>query len=138
MTKKKRLKKFNIKKKRQRLIKLKREMEEEKEKQEKDKRKTELEIRLEKETKLYWVRAVTGILFALLGRGLFQFVGWFLLIWMLAFWFGFPFITSFLIYRYEYDKEKWNWKNIIKPGIGIYFLFFMITGTILHTFLKFL
>jgi hypothetical protein len=138
MTKKKRLKKFDIKKKRQRLIKLKREREEEKEIQEKEARKTDLEKRLEKETKLYWVRAISGIVVALIGRIAFQFVGWILFIWMLAFWFGFPFVTSFIIYRYKYDKETWNWKNIIKPGIGIYFLLFMITGTMIHTFLKFL
>lgn len=97
----------------------------------------ELEARLEKETKLYWARAITGALCALIGRLFLGFVGWPLLIWMLAFWFGFPFISSFAIFRYEYDKEKWNWKNIIKPGIGIYFFLFMIVGVFIHTFLRF-
>ncbi|MEJ2250806.1 MAG: hypothetical protein P8Y97_14285 [Candidatus Lokiarchaeota archaeon] len=93
---------------------------------------------VKKKKRLKKVRALSGVIFALVGRLIFQFVGWILLFWMLAFWFGFPFITSFIIYRYPYDKENWNWKHIIKPGLGIYFLLFMITGTIIHTFLKFL
>jgi hypothetical protein len=108
---------------------------------EKKKQKTEkeekLEIRLKKETNLYWVRAIIGALSAFIGRVLFGLVGWFLLIWMLAFWFGFPFIASFIIFRYQYDEEEWNWKNIIKPGIGIFFFLFMIVGVIFHTLLLF-
>jgi hypothetical protein len=45
--------------------------------------------------------------------------------------------VSFVIYRYEYDKEEWNWKNIIKPGLGIFFFLFMIVGVLTHTFLAF-
>jgi hypothetical protein len=110
MTKKKRLKKFDIKKKRQRLIKLKREREEEKEIQEKEARKTDLEKRLEKETKLYWVRAISGIVVALIGRIAFQFVGWILFIWMLAF-------TKFLY------KEK---QKLILGATVIYSLVFEV------------
>jgi hypothetical protein len=104
--------------------------------QEKKKPKTEkeekLENRLKKETKLYWVRAATGALSALLGISL-GLTSWGLFIWMLAFWFGFPFITSFIIFRYEYDEEEWNWKHIIMPGIGIFFFLFMLISIIIFT-----
>ncbi|MFX1309234.1 MAG: hypothetical protein ACFE8C_05990, partial [Promethearchaeota archaeon] len=48
------------------------------------------------------------------------------------------FIVSFNILKYEYDKEEWNWKNIIMPGIGIFFFLFMIVGVFLHTLLYFI
>ena len=44
------------------------------------------DLRLEKETKLYWIRAATGALSALIGRLLFGFIGWFLFLWMLFWW----------------------------------------------------
>ncbi len=97
-----------------------------------------LEIRLEKETKLYWIKAITGALSALIGRLFIGLIGWPLFFWMLGFWFGFPFIISFLILRYPYDKEEWNWKIILKTGIGIFFFTFMVLGTVIHTILKFL
>ena len=58
-------------------------------------------------------------------------------IWMLCFLLITPFFVSFIVYKYEYDKEEWSWKNIIKPGIGIFFLLFMIVTVITHTFLAF-
>jgi len=130
-----RKKRKNIKKERQKLL---REKRKELEKQDllPDKKTMKaIDIRLEKETKLYWIRAITGVLSALVGRILFGFVGWWLLIWMVCFWFITPFFVSFVILRYKYDKEEWNWKNIIKPGIGIFFFLFMITGVITHTLL---
>ncbi|MFX1366600.1 MAG: hypothetical protein ACFFCE_00115 [Promethearchaeota archaeon] len=99
---------------------------------------TELDIRLEKETKLYWIRALTGALSSFIGRIIFGLIGWFLFLWMLFWWFLFPFIVSFFIYKFEYDKEEWNWKNIILPGIGIFFFLFMIVGVFLHTILYFI
>jgi hypothetical protein len=132
-----RSKKINIKKERKKLIKEKRKLITKQEQQDDKKHKTKLDIRLEKETKLYWIRAITGALSALLGR-LFGFIGWPMLIWMLSFWFLTPFFISFVVLKYDYDKEEWNWKNIIKPGIGIYFLLFMIIGVITHTLLAFL
>jgi len=130
-------KKINIKKERKRLIKEKRKLQRKQEKQEDKRHKTKLEIRLEKETKLYWIRAVTGALSALIGR-LIGFIGWPMLIWLLSFWFLAPFFFNFVVLKYDYDKEEWNWKNIIKPGIGIFFLLFMIIGVITHTFLALL
>ncbi|MFX1321207.1 MAG: hypothetical protein ACFFAQ_06130 [Promethearchaeota archaeon] len=96
------------------------------------------DLRLEKETKLYWIRAATGALSALIGRLLFGLIGWFLFLWMLFWWFLFPFIVSFIILKYKYDKEEWTWKNILMPGIGIFFFLFMIVGVIIHTTLKFI
>jgi len=130
-------KRINIKKERKKLIKEKRKLLKKQEVQDDRKNKTQLDIRLEKETKLYWLRAITGALSALIGR-LVGFFGWPMLIWMVSFWFLSPFFFSFIVFRYEYDKEEWNWKNIIKPGIGIYFLLFMIVGIVTHTLLAFL
>ncbi|MHA1150267.1 MAG: hypothetical protein ACTSR8_18730 [Promethearchaeota archaeon] len=106
-------------------------------KKQKSEKEEKLEIRLKKETKLYWMRALTGALSAFIGRLFFGLVGWWLLFWMIAFWFGFPFISSFFIFRFEYDKEEWSWKNILKPGIGIFFFLFMIVGVFIHTLLLF-
>lgn len=95
-----------------------------------------LEIRLEKETKLYWIRALTGALTGFTGV-YFDLVSWSLFIWMLAFWFGFPFFVSFVIFRYEYDQEEWSWKNIFLPGIGIFAFLFIIGAILTFTLLKF-
>ncbi len=132
----KRLKKVDVRKKRRKLIK-EGKIKSPKKEEITTKVDDELNLRLKKETRLYWVRTLSGGLAALIGR-LIGLVGWFLLIWMLCFWFLFPFFTSFVIFRYKYDKESWNWKNIIMPGIGIYFFIFLIIGTIIHTFLLFI
>ena len=138
-SKKTRTKKFDVRKRRAKLLKEK-EKRQPKEDQEgweeKKKFKTEkeekLEIRLAKETKLYWIRGGTGAISALIGT-LIGLKSWLLFLWMLGFWIGFPFIVSFLIFRYKYDKEEWNWKNIIKPGIGIFFFLFMIVAILITT-----
>ena len=131
-------KKVDIRKRRQKLLKEKKKELQIKSPQIEKKPLTELDLRLEKETKLYWIRALTGALSALIGRLLFGLIGWFLLLWMLVWWFLFPFAVSFLILKYEYDKEDWNWKKIILPGRGIYFFLFMIVGVFLHTILHFI
>jgi len=131
-------KKVDIKKRRRKLIKeKKKELKLKTSKFEKKSSKT-LDIRLEKETNLYWIRAITGLLSALIGRLIFGLIGWYLFIWMLIWWLLFPFIVSFIILKYKYDKEEWNWKNIILPGIGIFFFLFMITGIFIHTILRFI
>jgi len=96
-----------------------------------------LEIRLKKETKLYWIKAATGALSALFGRLFFGLIGWPMFLWMISFWLGFPPIVSFLILRYPYDREEWNWKIILKTGVGIFFFTFMVVGTLIHTILYF-
>ncbi|NVM34202.1 MAG: hypothetical protein HWN81_01320 [Candidatus Lokiarchaeota archaeon] len=131
-------KKVDIRKRRQKLLKEKKKELQINSNQIEKKPLTELDLRLEKETKLYWIRALTGALSALIGRILFGLIGWFLFLWMLVWWFLFPFAVSFLILKYEYDKEEWTWKNIILPGIGIYFFSFMIVGVFLHTILYFI
>ncbi|MFX0105973.1 MAG: hypothetical protein ACFE75_10845 [Candidatus Hodarchaeota archaeon] len=131
-------KKVHIKKRRQKLIReKKKELQKKAIQIEKRPLKT-LDLRLEKETKLYWIRAVTGAVSAFVGRLLFGLIGWFLFIWMLLWWFLFPFFVSFIILKYEYNKEEWNWKNIILPGIGIFFFLFMIVGVFFHTLLEFI
>ena len=94
-----------------------------------------LDIRLARETKLYWIRCLSGALSALVGRLFIGLIGFLLLFWMLFFWFGFPFIVNSLL-KYEFKKEEWTWKNVIKPGIGIFFFMFMIVGTVTHTLLR--
>jgi len=131
-------KRVNIKKERQKLIKEKRKSHPEQEINIDKKSTKKIDIRLEKETKLYWIRVITAVLSGLLGRLIFRIFGFWLFIWMLCFWFLTPFFVSFIILKYEYDKEEWNWKNIIKPGIGIYFLLFMIVTVVTHTFLAFI
>ncbi|MFW9999921.1 MAG: hypothetical protein ACFE9Q_05565 [Candidatus Hodarchaeota archaeon] len=131
-------KKVDIRKRRQRLIKEKKKELQKKSIQTEKKPLKTLDLRLEKETKLYWIRAFTGALSVIVGRLLFGLIGWFLFIWMLIWWFLFPFVVSFFIYKFEYDKEEWNWKNIILPGIGIFFFLFMIFGVLIHTLLNFI
>ncbi len=134
-------KKVDVRKKRKKLLQQKQKKQGKQEtikKEKKSKKQKELDIRLGKETKLYWMRAITGALSALIGRLFLGFVGWILLFWMLSFWFGFPFISSFVIFRFKYDKEEWSWKKILKPGIGVFFFLFMIVGVFTHTMLKFM
>ncbi|MFX0057660.1 MAG: hypothetical protein ACFE85_09520 [Candidatus Hodarchaeota archaeon] len=135
--KEKRSKRINIKRERQKLIKEKKKQYQIHDLQLDKKSEKDIDIRLQKETKLYWIRAISGALSSLIGI-LIGILGWKLLIWMLCFWFITPFFVSFLIFRYEYDKEEWNWKNIIKPGLGIFFFLFMIVGVMTFTFLAFL
>ena len=139
---KRKSKRVNIKKERQKLIKEKRKSHPEQEINIDKKSTKKIDIRLEKETKLYWIRAITAVLSGLLGRLFFgilpNYSGLGLFIWMLCFWFLTPFFVSFIILKYQYDKEEWNWKNIIKPGIGIYFLLFMIVTVVIHTFMAFI
>ncbi|MFX0009813.1 MAG: hypothetical protein ACFE9R_05815 [Candidatus Hermodarchaeota archaeon] len=134
----KRRKRVNIKRERRKLIKEKKKQLQKDDLLPEKKSTKEIDIRLEKETKLYWIRAITGLISGVLGRLAFGLLGWWLLIWMLAFWFLPPFVISKYVLKYEYDKEEWNWKNIIKPGIGIYFLIFMVVAIFIHTFLAFL
>lgn len=135
-SKKKHAKRFDVRKKRAKLLKEREKQQPKEEREEKKKFKTEkeekLEIRLAKETKLYWIRAATGVISAIIGS-LIGLTSWWLFLWMLIFWLGFPFLVSFLIFRYEYDKEEWNWKNIIRPGIGIFFFLFMIIAILFFT-----
>ncbi len=131
-------KKVDIKKRRQKLLREKKKELHKKIIQTEKKPLTILDLRLEKETKLYWIRALTGALSAIIGRLLFGLIGWFMFLWMLIWWFLFPFVVSFIIYNYEYDKEEWNWKNIILPGIGMFFFLFMIFGVLIHTILNFI
>jgi len=135
--KEKRSKRVNIKRERQKLIKEKKKQYQIQDLQLDKKSEKDIDIRLQKETKLYWIRAISGALSALIGI-LIGLLGWRLLIWMLCFWFITPFFVSFVVFRYEYSKEEWNWKNIIKPGLGIFFFLFMIVGVITFTFLAFL
>jgi hypothetical protein len=133
----KRLKRINIRKERQKMIKERRKELDRKDIDEEKKIKREIDERIARETKIYWIRALTGALSALIGR-LIGLLGWSLLIWMVCFWMLTPFFASFIIFKYPYNKETWNWKNIIKPGLGIFFLLFMIVGIVIHTLLAFL
>ncbi|MBN2155134.1 MAG: hypothetical protein JW776_03765 [Candidatus Lokiarchaeota archaeon] len=81
----------------------------------------------------YWGKAITGAIAGFLGVTLFRLVGWWMLLYMILVWFGFPWILSFGFFRFQYDKDNWSWKEILKEGAGIFFLTFMLVSTIFHT-----
>ena len=53
-------------------------------------------------------------------------------------WFVFPFVVNFFVLKYEYIEDEWTWKNVILPGIGMFFFLFMIGGVFTHTILFFI
>ncbi len=132
----KRQKRTNIKKERQKRIKEKKKQLQKQDLLTDKKTSKGIDLRLEKETKIYWIRAITGAVSGLIGI-LIGLKGWWILLWMMCFWWITPFFVSFIILRYEYDKEEWNWKNIIKPGVGIFFFLFMIISTITFTLIRY-
>ncbi|TFG20046.1 MAG: hypothetical protein EU530_04275 [Promethearchaeota archaeon] len=81
----------------------------------------------------YWAKAITGAVAGFLGVYAFELVGWWMFIYMILMWFGFPWILSFGFFRFRYDKENWSWKEILKEGAGIFFLTFMLVSTVFHT-----
>ena len=85
------------------------------------------------EEKFYWSRALLGLLSAIIGSGIFHIVGWWMLLFLGVSILVFPFIMSFVVFRLEYIKDKWDWKNILKTGIGAHFFLFMLLSTALHT-----
>jgi len=101
------------------------------------KKETKVEVEKKKETttedKFYYIRALTGVIAAILGTLVFNLVGWWMLLYMVVIWVGWPWIMSFLILRIPYEKGTWDWKTILKTGWGIYFLLFMLISTIIHT-----
>lgn len=85
-----------------------------------------------KEDKFYWARVITGVAAGIAGP-LIGFVGLKMLLWLVCFWIGWPFVLSFVILRYPYEKGKWDWKMILKTGVGAFFFVFMVSSTLLHT-----
>ena len=132
----KKRKKFDVRKRRAKLLKAQEKQipkeEREEKKKIKTKREEKLELKLAKETKLYWSRAISGALSGLIGS-LLELISWYLFAWMIIFWLGFPFFTSFIILRYKYNKEEWNWKNILRPGIGIFIFLFLLVAIVIFT-----
>ncbi|MHA1734243.1 MAG: hypothetical protein ACTSU5_20080 [Promethearchaeota archaeon] len=100
-----------------------------------DKRKKEKEP-MSDEDKLYWSKALMGIATGIVGR-LVGLIGWWMLIWMLLFWFVVPFPVALLIHPYnkgeKAGEKAWDWKLILKTGIGAFFSLFMLTSTFVHT-----
>ena len=89
------------------------------------------------EEKFYWVRVAVGAISALLGVLVFKLVGWWIFLYMMLLLLGWPFIQSFLIFRLPYKKDKWDWKQILKTGIGGYFFTFMFISTICFTLVSY-
>ena len=85
----------------------------------------------------YWAKAITGAVAGFLGVVVFELIGWWMLIYMILMMVVFPWILSFGFFRFRYDKENWSWKEILKEGVGIFFLTFMLVSTICHTLLYF-
>ena len=101
-------KKVDIRKRRQKLLKEKKKELQIKEIKTEKKPSKEFDLRLEKETKLYLIRAITGALSVFVGRLVLGLIGWFLFIWMLVWWLLFPFFVNFVILKYSYEKEEWS------------------------------
>ncbi len=92
---------------------------------------------LSMEEKFYWSRVVTGLLSGILGAWPIQIVGWWMFLYMMCFQFIFPFFLSFVVFRLPYKKGKWDWKNILKTGIGVNFFIFLFASTAVHTLIEF-
>ncbi|MHA1475976.1 MAG: LVIVD repeat-containing protein [Promethearchaeota archaeon] len=88
---------------------------------------------LSMEEKFYWSRVITGVLSGILGAWPIQLVGWWMFLYMMCFQFLFPFFLSFVVFRLPYKKGKWDWKNILKTGIGVNFFIFLFASTAVHT-----
>ncbi len=102
-----------------------------------NRKKTKVELEKDAITRqkelFYWAKAITGALAGFLGVYMFQLVGWWMFIYMILMLAGFPWILSFGYFRFRYDKENWSWKEILKEGVGIFFLTFMLMATVCHT-----
>ena len=92
---------------------------------------------LSMEEKFYWSRAITGLLSGIFGAWPIQIVGWWMFLYMICFQFIFPFFLSFVVFRLPYKKDKWDWKNILKTGIGVNFFIFLFASTAVHTIIVF-
>ncbi|WP_371801982.1 LVIVD repeat-containing protein [Candidatus Lokiarchaeum ossiferum] len=90
-----------------------------------------------KEEKFYWVRVAVAAVSALLGVLVFKLVGWWMFLYMMLLLLGWPFIQSFLIFKLPYQKDKWDWKQILKTGIGGHFFTFMFISTICFTLVSY-
>ncbi len=82
------------------------------------------------EERLYYYKLVLGFASGLVGR-LIGLYGYMMLLWLVIFWFGAPFLLGFLIA--PYDKEKWGWKMFLKTAVAAFFFLFMVTSTVVHT-----
>ena len=105
-------------------------------KKEKRGKETALDVRVARESKIYWYRGATGAIGVLVLR-LIGFVGWTLLLWMIGLMLLFPFVINRAL-GYKLDKEEWTWKNVLKPGLGVFFFLFMFVGVFIHTTLHIL
>ena len=108
----------------------------EKKEKQKSVKEAALNTKIERETKIYWLRGAIGAISALILRSI-GFVGWTLLIWLGGLLILVPFVINF-IKGYKMDKEEWTWKNILKPGALLFFLLFMLVGVIVHTLFELL
>ena len=100
-------------------------------------KKTKLELEKDAITRqkemFYWAKTITGALAGFFGVVVFKLVGWWMFLYMVLMWLGFPWILSFGYFRFRYDKDNWSWKEILKEGAGIFFLTFMLVSTVFHT-----
>lgn len=89
------------------------------------------------EEKFYWVRVIVAIVTALFGVFVFNLRGWWMLLYLVGFLLIWPFIQSFLIFRLPYKKGQWDWKQILKTGVGAFFFIFMLISTASFTLLTY-
>ncbi|OLS13831.1 MAG: hypothetical protein RBG13Loki_2508 [Promethearchaeota archaeon CR_4] len=82
------------------------------------------------EEKLYMYKVFLGFAAGLVGR-LIGLIGWGLFLWLMIFWWVAPFPLAMRLAPYE--KDKWDWKMILKTAVMAFFFLFMVTSTVVHT-----
>jgi len=82
------------------------------------------------EEKLYFYKVLLGFAAGVVSQ-LIGLVGWWLFLWMIAFWIGAPLLIGRLMAPYE--KDKWDWKMFLKTAVMAFFTLFMVTTTVIHT-----
>lgn len=85
------------------------------------------------EEKFYWVKVITAVVSALFGVLVFDLRGWWMFLYLAGFMLIWPFFQSFVIFRLPYKKKQWDWKKILKTGVGAFFFSFMLISTVCFT-----
>ncbi|MHA1611357.1 MAG: LVIVD repeat-containing protein [Promethearchaeota archaeon] len=89
------------------------------------------------EEKFYWAKVLSAVVTSLLAVLVFNLRGWWMLLYLAGFMLVWPFIQSFLIFRLPYKKDQWDWKQILKTGVGAFFFIFMLVSTASFTLLTY-
>ncbi|MHA1776225.1 MAG: hypothetical protein DRO88_11980 [Promethearchaeia archaeon] len=89
------------------------------------------------EEKFYWVKVITAVVSSLFGVLVFDLRGWWMFLYLAGFMLVWPFLQSFVIFRLPYKKKQWDWKKILKTGVGAFFFSFMLISTVCFTIITY-